>query len=141
MYDDIDLGQPVDYDDLDLPSPEGEGEDVSEEPTVAAGTEELLAAVTAKVHTQHTLGEVELEAEHEHSEPTLAHQLPPPVVPAPPAASPAPPALAPTPAPAAAAAPSAPATAPSSSLGSVLLVSLLLLGLIAGAVVLAGVAS
>lgn len=135
MYDDIDLGQPVDYDDLDLPSPEGEGEDVSEEPTVAAGTEELLAAVTAKVHTQHTLGEVELEAEHEHSEPTLASLPLPPVVPSPAVTSPA--HALPSPSPA----PQAPAAAPGGSVGPVLLVSLLLLALLAGAVVLAGMAS
>ena len=94
MYDDIDYGGPVDFDDFELPDPEGEDdEDVSEDPTVVAGTAELLAAVAARVHTQYSVGEVELEEDVEGSEPTLAHQPLPaqtPVAAPVPAAQPAP---------------------------------------------------
>lgn len=125
MYDDIDYGGPVDFDDFELPDPEGdEEEDVSEEPTVVAATAELLAAVTARVHTQHSVGEVELEVELEGTEPTLAHQPVPPATPlAAPAAGPA------------------PAAEPQASLGSVLFICLLALLLIAGAVLMVTVAS
>lgn len=72
MYDDLDLGNPLDFDDLELPPPEGEDdEDVSEDPTEIAGTDELLAAVTARVQASASIGEVELDLE---PEPTLANQ-------------------------------------------------------------------
>lgn len=134
MYDDLDQGSPVDYDDLDLPVPECEEEDASEEPTVAAATAELLAAVTARVHTQHSVGEVELLAEHEPSEPTLATQP----VGGPLLASPASQGVHPTQA--APVAPPAP-QAGVSSLTGVILASLLMLALIGGAVLLAMVAA
>ncbi|MCB9778732.1 MAG: hypothetical protein H6742_09235 [Alphaproteobacteria bacterium] len=123
MYDDLDLGGPLDYDDFELPLPEGEGEDVSEDPTEIAGTEELLAAVTARVEANASIGEIELDPE-----PTLAHQ-PPPVVPT---AAPVQAAAAAAPSVAPAAAP-APAAATGSSTLAVVGVAVLFFLILAGA--------
>lgn len=128
----------IDYDDLDLPDPES-AEDVSEEPTVAAPTDELLAAVTARYETSQSMGEVELELDVEGPEPTLAT---PPVVPPPPGlrATPAavplsPPAAVPLPPRAAvpAAAPQ-PSAAPGLPVVGLLFACAVVLGLILGAV-------
>lgn len=132
----------IDYDDLDLPDPEGD-EDVSEEPTVAAPTDELLAAVTARYETSQSMGEVELELDVEGPEPTLAT---PPVVPPPPGlrAAPAPAAVPsltaapaatpPLPAAPVAAPPHAASAAPGLPTVGLLFACAVVLGLILGAV-------
>lgn len=119
MFDNQNSGV-IDFDDLDLPDPEGGDEDPSDDPTVAAPTEALLAAVTARYETMNSVGELELELESDNPEPTLAT---PPVVPLPPglAARPAPVAL-----------PAAPAQ-PSFPVLTVLIVCAVAFGLILGA--------
>lgn len=127
MYDNH-SGGVIDFDDLDLPDPEGEsGEDVSEEPTVAAPTDALLAAVTARYETMNSIGELELELEPDNAEPTLAT---PPLVPAAPPTMTARPL--PTPATPTAPAPALPAPAAFPVI-TVLVACAIALGLILGA--------
>ncbi|NOY25752.1 MAG: hypothetical protein GXP62_07745 [Oligoflexia bacterium] len=139
MYDDIDYGSPVDFDDLELPDPECEEEDVSEDPTVFASTDELLAAVTAKINTLYSVGELDLGPHAEDAagvenaagaEPTLA-------------TPPMPTGDAPTGDTVSAAAKAGVAAAPAtgSTLVGVLLMSLLVLGLFAATIFLATVVS
>ena len=87
MQDDIDLGPPIDFDDLDLPDPESQEAD-DDDPTAFASTAEILAAVTARVEANQSIGEVDLDTE-EGAEPTLAHQGQPVPAASAPAASPA----------------------------------------------------
>lgn len=124
MFDNHNSGV-IDFDDLDLPDPEGEGdEDVSEEPTVAAPTDALIAAVTARYETMSSVGELELELDSDNPEPTLAT---PPVVPSPPGLALRPVPVEPMPAP-------APAPALTSfPVMTVLVVCAVALGLILGA--------